>query len=69
MVAKGIRVDLVEHRLVFRTNDECCYLENPLGRGAAGPDDGEHVRKSLSDLRVESFFLKAGPVRSDRKLT
>src|ERR1700755_2887479 len=69
MVAKGVRVDLVEQRLVFRTDDESGHLENPLWRGAAGPDDGEYVRKRLPDLRIESHVLKAGPVRSDRKLT
>src|SRR4029077_5908540 len=69
MVAKGVRVDLVEQRLVFRTDDESGHLEYPLGCGAAGPDDGEHVRKGLPDLRIESLVLKAGPVRSDRKLT
>src|SRR6476469_2648593 len=51
MVAKGVRVDLVEQRLVFRTDDESGHLENPLRCGASGPDDGEHVRKGLPDLR------------------
>ena len=69
MVAKGVRVDLVEHRLVFRTNDESCNLENPLGCGAAGPDDGEHIGKGLTDLHIESLILQPGSIRPYRQLT
>jgi len=69
MAAKRIGVDLVEQRLVFGADDERRYLEDPLWRRAAGPDDREHIGKGLTDLHIKSLILQAGSIRLYRELT